>query len=295
MQVDHYPYNEEESITEWVTRVIDEYPHLNILGEVFMHETAHIAFWQKDSKIGAIQGFNSNLPSVMDFPLHDIFPQVFNQSEQNWGDGLFKVYDHLTLDFLYPNINNLLIMMGNHDVNRINQAFDGDVEKYKLAITLLATLRGIPQIYYGDEIGMQGEKSKGDGDIRRDFPGGWPGDPQNAFLQSGRTEEQKAYFDYTKKLLNWRKTKSVIHKGKTLHFSPVDNVYVYFRYFPDDSKDVVMVILNNSLKDQQIDLTRFAEGIQNHQSGTDAITGQDIVFDKLLKINAKSSLVLDLN
>ncbi|RIV45410.1 glycoside hydrolase family 13 protein [Flagellimonas pelagia] len=295
MRVDTYPYNDKVGITEWVTRVMEEYPNLNIVGEVFMHETAHIAFWQKDSKIGAIQGFNSNLPSVMDFPLHDIFPQVFNQSEQNWGDGLFKVYDHLTQDFLYPNINNLLIMMGNHDVNRINQAFDGDVNKYKLAITLLATLRGIPQIYYGDEIGMLGEKSKGDGDIRRDFPGGWPGDPQNAFLESGRTDGQKAYFDYTKKLLNWRKTKSVIHKGKTLHFSPMDNVYVYFRYFPENPNDAVMVVLNNSLKDQQIDLARFAEGIQNHQSGTDVITGQNVGLDKSLEIKAKSSLVLDLN
>jgi len=295
MRVDTYPYNDKEGITEWVTRVMEEYPNLNIVGEIFMHETPHIAFWQKDSAIGAIQSFNSNLPSVMDFPLYDIFPEVFNQSEQNWGGGLFKVYDHLTLDFLYPNINNLLIMMGNHDVNRINQAFDGDVDKYKLAISLLATLRGIPQIYYGDEIGMLGEKSKGDGDIRRDFPGGWPDDPQNAFLESGRTENQKAYFNYSKKLLNWRKSKSVIHKGKTLHFSPTDNVYVYFRYFPDKPQETVMVVLNNSIKDQQVDMTRFKEGIQNHQNGKNAITGETVSLGTMLEIKAKSSLVLELN
>ncbi len=291
MRVDTYPYNDKEGITEWVTRVMAEYPNLNIVGEIFMHETAHIAYWQKDSKIGAIQGFNSNLPSVMDFPLHDILPHVFKQDEQNWGDGVFKVYDHLTKDFLYPNINNVLIKMGNHDVNRINQEFDGDVEKYKLALTLIMTLRGIPQIYYGDEIGMLGDKGKGDGDIRRDFPGGWEGDAQNAFVSSGRTDLQNAYFDFSKKLLNWRKGSKAIHQGKTLHFAPQDNVYVYFRYLPDET---VMIVLNNSTKDQSIDLGRFSEGIKNHSKGMNIINGKEYSLDQPLKITAKTGWVFEL-
>ncbi|GLU44055.1 glycoside hydrolase family 13 protein [Allomuricauda sp. NBRC 101325] len=291
LRVDTYPYNDKKGITEWVTRVMAEYPNLNIVGEVFMHETAHIAYWQKDSKIGAIQGFNSNLPSVMDFPLHDILPQVFKQDEQNWGDGVFKVYDHLTKDFLYPNINNVLIKMGNHDVNRINQEFDGDVEKYKLALTLIMTLRGIPQIYYGDEIGMLGDKGKGDGDIRRDFPGGWEGDAQNAFIASGRTDLQNEYFDYSKKLLNWRKGSKAIHQGKTLHFAPQDNVYVYFRYLPDES---VMVVLNNSAKPQTIDLGRFSEGIKNHSKGINIINGEAYDLNLPLTIDAKTGWVFEL-
>ncbi|SDQ55702.1 glycoside hydrolase family 13 protein [Flagellimonas zhangzhouensis] len=291
LRVDTYPYNDKKGITEWVTRVMAEYPNFNIVGEVFMHETAHIAYWQKDSKIGAIQGFNSNLPSVMDFPLHDILPQVFHQDEQNWGDGVFKVYDHLTKDFLYPNINNVLIKMGNHDVNRINQEFDGDVEKYKLALTLIMTLRGIPQIYYGDEIGMLGDKGKGDGDIRRDFPGGWEGDVQNAFVSSGRTNLQNEYFDYSKKLLNWRKGSKAIHKGKTLHFAPHDNVYVYFRYLPEET---VMVVLNNSSKDQSIDLGRFAEGIKNHTKGLNIINGKAYNLEQPLEIDAKTGWVFEL-
>src|SRR5690606_21222154 len=216
LRVDTYPYNDKQGITEWVTRVMQEYPNFNVVGEIFMHDTAHIAYWQKDSKIGAIQGFNPNLPSVMDFPLHDVLPKVFNEDDQNWGNGVYRIYDHVTKDFLYPNPDNLLNKMGNHDVNRINQEFDGDVDKYKLALALIMTRRGIPQIYYGDEIGMLGDKAKGDGDIRRDFPGGWSGDSQNAFISSDRTELQSAYFDFTKKLLNWRKGKKVVHQGKTL-------------------------------------------------------------------------------
>lgn len=294
MRVDTYPYNDKRGITEWVTRVMEEYPKLNIVGEIFMHETAHIAYWQKDSKIGAIQDFNSNLPSVMDFPLHDILPQVFNEDEQNWGDGVYKVYDHLTKDFLYPNINNVLIKMGNHDVNRINQEFDGDIEKYKLALTLIMTLRGIPQIYYGDEIGMLGDKGKGDGDIRRDFPGGWEGDSQNAFTSNGRTDGQNEYFDFTKKLLNWRKEKEVVHIGKTLHFSPTDNVYVYFRYLPNNPQETVMVVLNNSTKNQTIDLDRFSEGIKGRKEGLDIITGKIHSMNQALEVRAKSGIVLEL-
>ena len=82
----------------------------------------------------------------------------------------------------------------------------------------LMTLRGIPQIYYGSEIGMTGKKENGDGDIRRDFPGGWISDKKSAFNEKERTPLQKSYFNFTKKLINWRRTKSVIHNGKTLHY-----------------------------------------------------------------------------
>lgn len=293
LRVDTYPYNDKQGITDWVTRVMEEYPDFNIMGEIFMHDTAHIAYWQKDSKVGAIQGFNSNLPTVMDFPLHDILSQVFNEDEQNWGNGVFRVYDHLTKDFLYPNINNLLIKMGNHDVNRINEELNGDVDKYKMALTLILTLRGIPQIYYGDEIGMMGSKSEGDGDIRRDFPGGWPGDVQNAFTVHGRTALQNEYFDFTKKLLNWRKGKRSIHFGKTLHYSPVDNVYVYFRYLPGHPKETVMVVLNNSTKIQTIELDRFSEGLLGSKTAREVISGKTYEIGKSLEIRAKSGLVLE--
>nr|WP_297786166.1 glycoside hydrolase family 13 protein [uncultured Allomuricauda sp.] len=294
IRVDTYPYNDKQGIKEWVTRVMEEYPNFNIMGETFMHDTAHIAYWQKDSKLGAIQGFNSNLPTVMDFPLHDILLQVFHEDEQNWSDGVYRIYNHLTKDFLYPNINNLLIKMGNHDVNRINQEFDGDLDKYKLALTLLMTLRGIPQIYYGDEIGMLGDKGKGDGDIRRDFPGGWEGDSQNAFTSSGRTDAQNKYFNFTKKLLNWRKDKNAVHFGKTLHFSPRDNVYVYFRYLPNKPQETVMVFLNNSDKDQKINLERFSEGMQGLHKGLEIISGAEYELNQTLEIGAKSGLIFEL-
>ncbi len=292
IRVDTFPYNNKDAVARWTKRVMNEYPNFNIVGESLMHNTAHISFWQKDSKVANIIGYNSHLPAVMDFPLHDIMATAINESTEQWDQGIVRIYDVLTNDFLYPDINNVLILMGNHDVNRINEIFKGDIKKYQLAMTLIATLRGIPQIYYGDEIGMRGDKSLGDGDIRRDFPGGWKGDTQNAFTENGRTELQKQYFDFTKKLLNWRKTKTAVHNGKTTHYAPENNVYVYFRHNDSDS---VMVIINNSDKDQQFPLERFRENLDGFTSGKDVISGKTFSLNGALSVPAKTSMILDLH
>lgn len=292
LRVDTYSYNDKEGIAEWTQRVMDEYPNFNIVGEVWMHDQAQMAYWQKDSKIAAIQNYNSHLPSVMDFTLHDAIGMVFHEKEQSWDSGMIRVYENFTNDFLYPDINNLMVFMENHDTNRFNQIYD-KLEDYKLGLSLILTVRGIPQLYYGSEIGMKGEKSKGDGDIRRDFPGGWKSDAQNAFTESGRTAEQKEYFDFTKKLLNWRKGNSAIHHGKTLHFVPQDNVYVYFRY-DENSGETVMVVLNNSEKDQSLEMKRFKEGIKNFKKGKDIISDKEIDLNNELEIKAKASMILEL-
>lgn len=291
IRVDTYPYNNREGVTQWTKRVMNEYPDFNIVGETLMHSPAHIAYWQKDSKVAAIEGFNSHLPSVMDFPLHDIMATAVNESKEEWDKGMVRVYDVLTNDFLYPDINNLLVLVGNHDVNRINDDFKGDIGKYKIVLSMIMTMRGIPQIYYGDEIGMQGSKAVGDGDIRRDFPGGWKDDQQNAFTENGRTSVQKNYFDFTKKLLNWRKNKTVIHTGKTKHYAPENNVYVYFRY---NEKESVMVVINNNEKETTLDLKRFAESLNTTSKGKEVISGKEISLQNSLTIPAKTSLIIEL-
>lgn len=291
-RVDTYSYNDKEGIAAWTKSIMDEYPNFNIVGEVWMHDQAQISYWQKDSPIGAIQSYNSNLPSVMDFTLHDAVMSVFDEENPSWDKGMIKVYENFVNDFLYADINNLLVFAGNHDTDRINHTFKGDLNKYKLAMTLVLTTRGIPQIYYGDEIGMQGNKSdNGDADIRKDFPGGWKGDTQSAFTEAGRTETQNEYHSFTKKLLNYRKNKEVLHFGKLLQFLPENNVYVYFRY---NEKERVMVVINNSPESQEMDLARYAEGLSGHTSGLDVLSGEQISLGKSLTINGKSSLVIEL-
>lgn len=290
-RVDTYSYNDKEGIAKWTKAITDEYPYFNIVGEVWMHDQAQMAYWQKDSKIAAIQSYNSYLPSVMDFTLHDALGNVFNDDKSGWDSGMQKVYDNFTNDFLYPNINNILTFAENHDTGRFNEIYKGDFNKYKMAMTILATVRGIPQLYYGSEIGMAGDKGKGDADIRRDFPGGWAGDSNNAFTKAGRTAEQQKFFEVTSKLFTWRKGKDVIHNGKMMHYLPQDNVYVYFRY---NDKESVMVIINNSNESKTFGTARFGESLKNYTSGTDVVSGKSVNVKSDITVEPKSALVLEL-
>jgi glycosidase len=290
-RVDTYSYNDKAAIAKWTKSITDEYPNFNIVGEVWMHDQAQISYWQKNSPISKIQSYNSNLPSVMDFTLHDVFGNVFNEDNAGWFDGMIKFYNNFVNDFLYDNPNNLLIFAENHDTNRFNQNYKNDFKKYQMAMTLLATIRGIPQLYSGSEIGMVGDKGKGDADIRQDFPGGWNGDTNNAFTKSGRTAEQAKYFDFSSKLFTWRKTKAVIHSGKTTQYIPENNVYIYFRY---NENETVMVVVNNNKDKQGVKLNRFKESIQNYVSGKEVISGKIFDLKQDLEIEGKSALILEL-
>ena len=308
LRVDTYPYNDKVAMAKWAKAITDEYPNFNIVGEAWMYNPAHVSYWQKDSKIGAIDGYNSNLPSVMDFTLFTDLPNALKE-EESWDKGMIKIYNSFGNDFLYPDINNILVFFENHDTERFNEIFKGDIRYYKMAMTLIATVRGIPQIYYGSEIGMQGDKNKGgDADIRRDFPGGWKDDSQNAFDPKTQTSAQKEFHQYTQKLLNWRKGKGVIHTGKTKHYMPKEKVYVYFRYndsVVETGRDLstsratnekVMVVINNNEKDQTFDLSRFAESLSGVLSGKDVISGKEfsVSSQNKLTVSGKSSLILEL-
>lgn len=290
-RVDTYNYSEPEYIAKWTKAITDEYPNFNLVGEITMRNQGLLSYWQKDSPIAKIQDFNSNLPSVMDFALSDALQVVFNEDDDTWDQGITKIYDLLSKDFLFPNVNNLLIFSENHDTKRINHIYNNDFRKYKMAMTMLATLRGIPQLYYGSEIGMAGDQNLGDADIRKDFPGGWEDDENNAFNPETRSECQKVYFDFTSKLLHWRKTNPAIHFGKTTHYIPENNVYVYFRYNIDQS---VMILINNNPENQEIHTARFKENIGNYQTGKEVLTNAIHNLSERIVIEGKSALILEL-
>ncbi|RXM40932.1 alpha-amlyase [Chryseobacterium sp. CH21] len=290
-RVDTYPYNDKDAMAKWAKAITDEYPKFNIVGETWLYTAAQIAAWQKDSKVGEIAGYNSNLPSVMDFMLFENMPKALKEKE-GWDKGMIRIYDTFTSDFLYPDLKNLLVFFENHDTERWNEIFNANPDAYKMAIALISTVRGTPQIYYGSEIGMRGDKNAGgDADIRRDFPGGWKSDKQNAFLPSAQTPEQKEFFQFTQKLLNWRKGKDVIHNGKTKNFVPQDGVFVYFRY---NDKESVMVVINNKEKDQTLDLKRFAESLKGFTKGKEIISGKEISLQNTMNISAKTPLIIEL-
>lgn len=291
-RVDTYNYADPDAISKWTKAITDEYPNFNIVGEISMRNQAQVSYWQKDSPIGKIQDFNSHLPSVMDFILSDELLSVFNDDDDTWARGMIKVYDNFTNDFLFPDINNILIFAENHDTKRLNQNYNNDIRKYKMAMALIATVRGIPQLYYGSEIGMAGDKDAGgDEAIRQDFPGGWEGDTNNAFTKEGRSETQNEYFDFTSKLFNWRKNKSVVHNGKMTHYIPEQNTYIYFR---SNDTESVMVLINNNDVTKTVNTHRFQENIENFKTGKDIITDQIIDIKNEIILEPKSVMILEL-
>lgn len=290
-RVDTYPYNDKEAMAKWAKAITDEYPKFNIVGESWLYTAAQISAWQKNSKTGEAAGYNSNLPSVMDFMLFADMPKAFKEKE-SWNTGMIKLYDSFSSDFLYPDINNVMVFFENHDTERWNEIFNADPNVYKMGLTLISTVRGIPQIYYGSEVGMRGNKEKGgDADIRRDFPGGWKSDKQNAFNPATQTTEQKEFYQFTQKLLNWRKGKDVIHTGKTKNFVPKDGVFTYFRY---NDKESVMVVINNNIKDQTLDLKYFEESLKGFSKGKEVISGKEFSLQNTLTVPAQTPFIIEL-
>ena len=289
IRVDTYPYNDPIKAAEWTEAIRNEYPNINMVGECWQHKPSDVAYWQSGSL--NFNKYDSKLPSVMDFPLSDAISVAFNEDEQGWDRGVGQLWTVLTQDYLYSNPFNLVIFAENHDTQRFSTQVGNDLKKYLMGFTYLLTTRGIPQLYYGSELMMGGDKGKGDGDIRREMPGGWSNSDRSVFTAEGRTETEKAVFDYMKKLINWRNANPVIHTGKLLHFIPQNNVYTYFRM--NESK-TVMVILNNNTSAQNIEMKDFSQGIGNYTKGTDVITGKTFDLNGKVEIGGKSSFVLEL-
>lgn len=286
---DTHPYADFDFMSQWCKEVLDEYPYFNIVGETWLNSNVLVSYWQKDSKLAA--PLNSNLPTVMDFPLQALMNQAFDEETGEWGGGLYKLYDYQTQDLVYVNPMNLLTFLDNHDTSRFAQTDEmaKNLKRYKQAMVFLLTTRGIPQIYYGTEILMTGDKGKGDGDLRKDFPGGWQGDTRNCFVENGRTEQENEAFEFTRQLLNWRKGNQVIGKGSLKHYSIQNGVYVYQREFNGKS---VVVIMNGTDDSKELDLTPYQE-ILPRENAFDVLTGKNVDLSKKLRLDGRENLILN--
>jgi len=284
IRMDTYPYPDRLMMANWTQRVMEEYPNFNIVGEEWNTNPAAVAFWQKGKTNP--NGYTSYLPSLMDFPMQNA---IVKSMTEGWG--LNHLYETLSLDYLYPKADNLVIFAENHDTERFFTAIGDDISKLKTAMTFLMTTRGIPQVYYGGEILMKGFKKDGDGLLRKDFPGGWQGDQIDGFKGTGLTADQLATQQFMKKLVNWRKEKSVIHNGLLKHYYPRDNFYVYFRY---NDKETVMVILNTNTETKILNTGRFAESLQGFSSAKEVISGSSLNDLSNISVPAKTSIILEL-
>lgn len=263
LRVDTYPYIEKMPAANWIKAIREEYPDINIVGECWTRPASAVAYWQSSSNNK--DGFDSNLPSVMDFPTNEAIRQALGGNDNGWGGGLTRIYDALSQDYLYGNVNNLLIFLDNHDMDRIEDVVkDQDPRRTKLAYTLLATMRGIPQVFAGDEYDMHSsDMSKGHSTLRMPLP-----------MPEQLTDEQRDMFDYQRRLLQWRKSEPVIHTGRTMHFLSRDNTYAFFRYTDEEA---VFVFANASDEARTIPTTHYTEILSKYNLvGTDILTGKSV-------------------
>ena len=289
IRIDTYVYNHKDAMSHFCKSIMEEYPDINIVGECWQHTPAEISYWQKDALNH--DNYNSYMPTVMDFPLHDILSRTLHE-EQSWDRGITRFYLHFGMDYLYKDPYNLLVFADNHDTDRFATNISEDIDNFKIAFTLLLTCRGIPQIYYGTEIMMRGNKSLGDGDLRKDFPGGWPADTLDVFTRKGRSLEENQAFDFINKLLLYRKENPVIHTGKMKHYIPENECYIYFRY--NENKTIMVILNNDESEEKEITTERFKECIKDFKSGNDIITGNTLNNLQVIKIPAKTAMIIEL-
>ncbi len=290
-RVDTYPYNEKGPMSEWCGAVRREYPNLNIVGECWTSSVPQLAYWQGGNQNK--DGFDSHLPSIMDFPLQEAICRALPTDSLQWGEGMTRVYDCLSHDFVYHDLSKMMIFVGNHDTERIGDVVRKNPERLKFSMVLLATLRGIPQLFAGDELMFTSKDlSQGHGGLRIDFPGGWAADAVNLFDPAQRPTLEASLHDYARRLFRWRKQKNVIHHGRTLHFMTRDNTYAYFRY---DDTDAVFVYINNSRGRKPIPWSHYAEITDNLCNGRNVLTGEPIELCDTTTVGARQALVVEFN
>ena len=290
LRVDTYPYNEKQPMSEWCEAVLAEYPNLNIVGECWTGDIPQLAYWQGGNPNK--DGFDTHLPSIMDFPLRDAMCAALSTDSVKWDAGMIRIYNTVADDFVYHDLSKMMIFSGNHDTDRTADVLKGNVGRMKIAMALLATMRGYPQIYTGDELMIRSvDLKQGHGGLRVDTPGGWEGDKVNLFTEEGRTGDVKELFDFTRKIFQWRKTKEVIHAGKTLHFVDREhNTYAFFRY---TDQEAVFVFANNSRGKKAVPWSHYAEIASTLKNGRNVLTGESIEMSDQTTVPARGVLVVE--
>ena len=286
IRMDTYPYAYDDAMAQWMKELNDEYPNFNTVGETWVTEPAYTATWQKDSKLAKT---NSYLKTVMDFSFFDKLTQAKNEETDGFWQGLNRLYYSFVYDYLYPNPSSVMAFIENHDTDR----FLGngcDTLALKQALALLLTVNRIPQLYYGTEVLMNGTKEVTDGNVRKDFPGGFPGDTHNAFTKEGRTKAEQSMFQWTSRLLHWRQGNEVITKGSQTQFMPNNGIYVIARQYQGKT---ALTVLNGTSSPATLDVERYAEVIGNTVKAKDILTGRYYDLSKNFELKPRQSLILE--
>ncbi len=286
IRMDTYPYADADAMALWMKTIDEEYPNFNVVGETWVSDPPYTAAWQKDSKISQR---NSYLKTVMDFSFHAKINQAKYENTDGSGNGMNRIYENFVYDYLYPNPSSVMAFVENHDTDRF-LGNGRDTTALKQAMAILLTVKRIPQLYYGTEILMNGTKEKTDGYVRKDFPGGFPGDDHNAFTAGGRTPEENAMFTWLSRLLHWRQGNDVITKGSQTQFIPYNGVYVIARRY---NGRTVMTVVNGTGRTTVFAVKRYAEVIGHNTEAKDVLTDRTVSLTDDTQLEPRKVMILE--
>ena len=255
---DTLPYAPRSFWSRWTTAIRQRYPAVNVVGEVFDGDPALVSFFQGGKR--RFDGVDSGVDTLFDFPLHYAIRRFFTGA--GTGADVAKVLAH---DHLYVDPNRLVTFVDLHDVSRFMSEPGATVDGLKDVFTFLLTARGIPMIYYGDEIAMKGGN---DPDNRRDFPGGWKEDARNAFEPSGRTDQQQALVEHLQRVGKLRTQLEPLRRGKMVQLLAGKDVYAYARTTP---LDFAIIVFNRSSEASDLRLSMDGAPVKEGRELRDAL------------------------
>ncbi|MFY7911958.1 MAG: glycoside hydrolase family 13 protein [Emticicia sp.] len=287
-RIDTYIYNDMEFMNRCNKAILDEHPNMLLFGESAVNTVVSQSYFTKNN---LNIPFKCNLPSSCDFQVQGAINTALKENF-GWNEGVNRLYTTLSQDLVYQNPEKLVPFVENHDTDRYFSVIGEDFNKYKLGLTWLYTVRGVPQMYYGTEFLMKNFKNPSDAEVRKDFPGGFKGDAENKFLASGRNAQENEAFEFNKKLLIYRKSSEALTKGKFMQFTPFDGgIYVHFRY---TDKQTVMVVSNTKKTESTVPTANFAEIIKGAKSAKNIMTGETLNDISTIKVPAMTALILEL-
>lgn len=277
-RIDTYMYNDLDFMNRCNQSLMDEFPTIHLFGESAVKHVVNQAYFVKNN---LNIPFKCNLPGTLDFVyMHNVL--VALNENFGWDEGVSRIYTALSQDLVYQDPNKNVTFLENHDTDRFFSVIGEDFNKYKIGITWLLTHRGIPHFYYGTEVLMKNFKNPTDAEVRQDFP-------LARLTAQGRTEKEKEAFNFVSKLANFRKSSDAIINGKMIQFTPVDGVYVYFRY---SDKQKLMIVSNTNKIEKEIKTERFAEILKGAKGGKNIMTEEAVDFSAF-KLPAMTATVIE--
>ncbi len=291
LRIDTYAFSDPDFMVDYTRAIRAEYPNLSMVGEVWSLDPILTAGFQHEGPVNPVP--DAGTGSLMDFPLLYTLIDALTEDD-SWDTGLARLYNFLGSDRLYADPQALMTFADNHDFDRIHTQLGEDVALTKMALSLIMTMRGTPQVLYGTEILATNQNPGDHGQIRSDFPGGFEGDSVNVFTREGLSAEQADMFDFTRTLTRWRSGSMAAAFGDTVHYVPDEDhghsVYVFGRTFRDEG---VLVLVNKTDAPVSLNRRAYLEIVGTQENATNVVTGEPVDMEAALVAAPRAVTILE--